>query len=109
MKTGTLRQRVSLQAEQRTSDTAGGYALAWTTLATVWANIKPITGKEVLAAGRLETRITHKITVRWRKDLTITPDMRALVHDRVFSIRAVINENESNRWATLLVEEGAAA
>lgn len=108
MKIGDLRKQLIVQAEQQTPDGAGGYALAWTTLASVWANISPLTGRELYTAGHQESRVTHKVTMRWRKDLAITPDMRLLYNERVLNIRAVINEGERNQYAILLVEEGAA-
>ncbi|MDR3425292.1 MAG: phage head closure protein [Alphaproteobacteria bacterium] len=108
MKIGNLRKQIALQAEQQTPDGAGGYALAWTTLATVWADISPATGREVYTAGHLEGRVTHKVTIRWRSDITITTDMRLLYNARTFNIRAVMNQDEANQYATLLVEEGTA-
>ncbi|MDD3371564.1 MAG: phage head closure protein [Alphaproteobacteria bacterium] len=109
MKTGKLRKRIAVQAEQRTDDGAGGYALAWTTLATVWANVEPLRGNENYTHGRLEGRVTHRITLRWRDDLPVTTDMRLLMDSRVFNVRAVLNEGERNRWTVILAEEGVAA
>jgi SPP1 family predicted phage head-tail adaptor len=108
MTIGTLRQKVSLQSEAQTPDGAGGYTLAWTTLATVWANIIPISGNEVYAAGHLEGHATHKVTIRWRSDITPTTDMRLTYNSRVFNIRAVLNRGELNRQFLLYVEEGGA-
>ena len=103
-----FRHRIAIQAEQPTADGGGGYALAWTTLATVWANIKPSTAKELVASGHIESHVTHTITVRWRRDIAITPDMRVLYQSRTFAIRGVVNPNESNKWTVLLAEEGGA-
>ena len=108
MKIGNLRKQIAIQAEQQTSDGAGGYMLTWLTLATVWAEIAPVTGREIYAAGHLEGRVTHKITARWRSDLVLTSDMRVLSNARSFNIRAVMNRDESNQWAEFLVEEGGA-
>jgi SPP1 family predicted phage head-tail adaptor len=105
---GKLRKQVALQQEQKTPDGAGGYALAWTTLATVWADIIPQSGKEVFASGPLEGHVTHKITMRWRADLAPTTAMRLMIGARAFNIRSVINKDEGNRWIVLLVEEGGA-
>ena len=35
---GKLRHRVTLQSEGETPDGGGGYALAWSAVATVWAS-----------------------------------------------------------------------
>jgi len=108
MHIGNLRKQIVIQSEQQTPDGAGGYALAWTNVATVWAEISPVSGRELSAAGQLEGRVTHKMTTRWRGDLAITTDMRILYNARPFNIRAVINTDESNQWADILVEEGTA-
>jgi len=108
MKIAELNKRVAIQAEQPTADGAGGYALAWMTCATVWAKIKPSTAKELVASGRLESHVTHTITVRWTKATVITSDMRVLYNGRTFAIHGVVNPNESNKWTVLLAEEGSA-
>lgn len=108
MKIGALGKRIALQAEERTPDGAGGYALAWTTLAALWANIQPLSGREVFSAGHLESRVTHKITFRWQSGLTPTASMRVLYKTRTFNIRAVLNADEADRWTVLFVEEGSA-
>ncbi len=108
MRIGELRKQVAIQQEQPTPDGAGGYALTWTTLATTWADISPISGTEVFTSGHLEGHVTHKVTMRWRSDITITSDMRLLYNNRIFNILTVMNNDERNRFAELLVEEGGA-
>ncbi len=106
MKTGDLRKQLALQSEQSTPDGAGGYALAWVTLATFWGDITPLSGNEIYTSGHLEGHVTHKITTRWRTDPAITTDMRLVYTNRAFNIRAVLNDGENNQWAHILVEEG---
>lgn len=105
---GGLRKRAVLQAEQRTADAGGGYVLAWTDLATVWARLMPVSGRESLAADRLEARVTHRVTMRWRADLNLSAALRLKIGARLFNIHAVFNEGERDRTAILLVEEGGA-
>lgn len=109
MTIGSLRKQVSVQAEVLGADSAGGYTPAWTTRATVWAEIEPLSGREVLAAQHLEGRVTHRVTMRWRDDLTITPAQRLLIAGRAFNIRSVLNRGERNQWLDILAEEGGAA
>ncbi|MGB9154208.1 MAG: phage head closure protein [Alphaproteobacteria bacterium] len=108
MKIGELRKQVAIQAEQQTPDGAGGYALGWTTLATVWADISSVTGTKPYIDGHLEGHVTHSITMRWRSDITVTSDMRILYGTRSFNIHAVMNQDENNQYLTVLVEEGTA-
>jgi SPP1 family predicted phage head-tail adaptor len=103
---GSLRKRITIQAETPASDGAGGYALAWTNVMTVWADIAPSTGQKIFTDGHLEGHVTHHITMRYQTG--ITTDMRVNYNNRIFNIRAVLNNDESNRWIELLVEEGTA-
>jgi SPP1 family predicted phage head-tail adaptor len=106
MRIGQLRKSIILQAETSVSDGAGGYALGWTDVATVWGEIKPVTGREVYASQHQEGRVTHEISLRYRSDVMVTSNMRAVYGGRFFNIRAVMNQDERNRWTALLVEEG---
>lgn len=103
---GDLRKRVTIQAETPTTDNAGGYALAWTDVMTVWADIKPSSGQKVFTDSHLEGHVTHHITMRYQTG--ITTDMRVTYNSRLFNIRAALNTDEQNHWLELLVEEGSA-
>ncbi len=106
MRLGELRKRVTVQAETQTTDNAGGYTLGWTTIATMWADIKPVTGNEPFVAAHLEGHVTHHVQMRYLSG--VTTDMRLTYNSRLFNIRAVLNTDESNQWTELLVEEGGA-
>jgi SPP1 family predicted phage head-tail adaptor len=108
MRIGELRKQITIQAEAPTADGAGGYALAWTNVATVWAEIKPVSGNKVFVDQHLEGHVTHQIKTRYRSDLTITTDMRIVHNNRVFNIHSITNTDERNQWWVMLVEEGAA-
>jgi SPP1 family predicted phage head-tail adaptor len=103
---GTLRKRVTFQAETPATDSAGGYALAWADVLTAWAEIVPGSGQKYFVDGHLEGHVTHHVTLRYQPG--VTTDLRMIYNGRQFNIRAVLNADESNRWLVLLVEEGAA-
>jgi len=103
---GALRHRVSLQQSTLTADGGGGATLAWTTVATVWAAIQPLKGRERQRAEQIESPLTHRVTIRHRDGVTAA--MRVLFGARVFNIRAVINPDERDRRLDLLCEEGVA-
>jgi SPP1 family predicted phage head-tail adaptor len=106
MHIGELRKRVTIQAETSVADGAGGYALAWTDVSTVWAEIRPISGNKIFIAQHLEGHVTHQVFMRFQSG--ITTDMRLTYNGRLFNVRAVLNTDETNQWMELLVEEGAA-
>ena len=106
---GTLRERVCIEREVRTADAGGGTLVNWTPLGhapTVWARIEPLSGHELVQAMRLQARLTHKVTMRWRGDVTAA--MRLVWGTRALNIRAVTNPDERRRYLELYCEEGAA-
>lgn len=102
---GELRKRLVLQAEGLVPDGTGGQTSGWTTLGEIWADVVPVSGSMALAAN-YDRRLTHTIRMRFRHDLEVTSGMRLLDGNRVFTIRAVTNRNERNRWLDILAEEG---
>lgn len=103
---GSMKQRITLQQEAQMADGAGGYAVSWTDVATVWAEVDPVNGREVRFARRLEARLTHVISLRYRGD--ISPAMRVSYDGRLFNIRAIVNLDEGDRITKLYCEEGVA-
>ena len=65
-----------------------------------------MSGREVLQEVRLESRVTHRIILRYRSD--VTAGMRVVWGARVFSVQAVINLGERDRFTQLLAMEGGA-
>jgi SPP1 family predicted phage head-tail adaptor len=109
--TSRLRHRLSLQQEVSTPDGAGGYTRNWQEVAQLWAEIAPLSsnirGGEMLMAGQIQSRITHKVTLRYREG--ITAGMRLVFDAKVFNIRYVDDINKGNGIIEMLVEEGGAA
>lgn len=103
---GRMRHRITLQQEARTADTGGGATLGWDDVATLWAEITPVSGSEVRQADQLVGSITHRIHVRYMG--TITTAMRFMMGTRVFNIRSIKNMDERGRMMDILAEEGVA-
>lgn len=103
---GALRHRLTIQAESPTADAGGGHGLAWSNVATVWGRVEPLSGGERLRAMQIESRVTHRITIRYRAGVTAAN--RIAFANRIFNIRAVVNVEERNRILELLCEEGVA-
>lgn len=103
---GKKRHRIIFQEEVRTPDAAGGYSSAWQDIEsnpTVWAQIAPVSGTDVLRFGQLQQIVTHRITIRYRSD--ITPDLRIVKGNRIFQLRAVLDPAESREMLEILAEE----
>lgn len=109
MRIGALGQRITLQQRSLAQDATGGQLTTWTDVATVWAEVMPLSGRELIAAQAVASETSHQITLRWQPVFadpkTITA-MRVVYHGRHFNIGAAINEDERNRTLVLLVSEG---
>ncbi|WUR15708.1 phage head closure protein [[Empedobacter] haloabium] len=88
----TIQQR----AEGQASD--GQPVDTWTDVATVWADIRDITGREYVVAGAERSEVTTKIRI-WRR-AGITAGMRVLRGVIVYDVQAVLDEG---RDTTLLM------
>lgn len=101
---GKMRRQAVLESPQEVSDGAGGYSLSWQEEATLWAEMRPLSGKEKVVADKLQASLTHRVVLRYRDG--VTPQMRLQMDGRYFNIRRVINVEERNEFLELLVEEG---
>lgn len=99
MNPGELRHKITLQKPPEYGQAEDAY----TDVATVWANINPISGRELFAAEQFASEITHKVRIRYRNG--ITPSMRVKYGTRTFEIMYVINEYERDRIIQLMCKE----
>ena len=96
MNPGQLRHKITFQIQDLETE-------EWSNSFTTWANINPISGKEYYQAETINSDLTHKIRLRYRKG--ITSDMRILYNERIFYIISVINEYERNSFLQLMCRE----
>ncbi len=111
---GELNRILTLQTRQSSPDAEGRDNEDWFPIGTIRANINPLTAKDFLLAGQGAEKVTHQITVRFRKDLATPPvaggvpsghDLRLTEGNRVFAIHSVIHDQERRRWLILLCVE----
>jgi len=101
---GQLSSRVALERPVRTSDGSGGATVDWVEVATLWAAIEPVAAGEDFAADRLATRVTHRITIRFRSD--VEGGMRIVHRGRLLRIESWRDPDEARRFLVLeAVEE----
>lgn len=102
--TSCLRQKLTLQREVQTPDTAGGYTRSWENIADVWVEIMPISSRERLIAMQRESEVTHRLRLRAR--VGVDASQRLSGDGRVFYIRSV-SLIDKNAILELLAEERA--
>ncbi len=103
MRSGRLRHRVTIQSRSATMDAAGGQPDTWTDVATVWAGVEPLSGREYLAASANNAEVTHKVTMRHRDGVTAA--QRLAFGIRRFDILAVMDRDERGVELTLMCRE----
>lgn len=107
---GPMRQRITIQAESAASDSQGGYTRSWTTAATVWADVRPVSASEIRSADALDGRVLLRAIVRYTSETAaITSANHRISYDsRTFNITGVQNPDGRKRYLELTLEEGGA-
>lgn len=106
MNPGNLRHRVTIQ--ERSSELEAEFGTqknTWTDIATVWANVQPLNGREYFAALQAQSAIDLKVTMRYR---AVTTANRLLFGTRKLDIESVINVGERNVMLELMCKEARA-
>ena len=103
---GDLRHKVQLQSKTITQDGHTGEMVAsWATVANVWAQIVPLSGREFLASSAEQSEVTGRIVIRYRDD--VDPTMRFVYRGKWYAIKAVLPDAESGlEHLTCMVGEG---
>lgn len=97
-----LRRRLVLETAERAPDGSGGCTETWIPVATLWARMETLAGREAVHAEATTAEATHRVTIRGRSGLG-TP-LRFREGARTFEIVAVI-EDERRRWTACLCRE----
>lgn len=111
-KIGRLDKRVSIQRRSSTKDSYGQEIDSWTTIAQVWAQVKPLGGKERMrnTAMVVESILTHTVTVRYSESLMppLEADAwRILYGSRFFNISTSRDVDEDRRFIEFDCTEGS--
>ena len=81
-----MRQRITIQQNQRTKDGVGQYLNEWFDVATVWARLTAANGKEIFAASGFTSQVSHIARIRFDPSLTVSAGMRVLYDGRAFDV-----------------------
>lgn len=104
MRAGLLRGRWTIQEmSPATQNSLGEETSPWSTVATVWMAVSPLSGREFFAAQATQSEVTHMATMRYRAG--IIPKMRLTKGPRVLDIQSVADLDERHRELQLLCVE----
>ncbi len=102
MNLGGMRYRVELQRNTNLKDDEGFAKQEWQTVATVWADIVPVSGREFLQNSTETAEVTFKIYIRYRDE--IDADMRVKCGDTLYLLTAVLGSKRKG-MLTLMAKE----
>ena len=108
VRAGALRNRVTIQtvSESTSADAYGGRAKTWSAEFDAWAEIVPQSGREFYRAQQVVSDMTHLLRIRYRPDVTFTPDNRITFGSRIFNIVSALELDERHReWMVTCLEE----
>lgn len=109
MQAGKLRHRVTIQRRATGSPdrtASGAPDDTWIDVATVWAAIEPLRGREFLESQTINAAITVRIRIRYRAGIDAA--MRAVHGSTVYALEAPpINFNMRNIELHLMCSQGA--
>jgi SPP1 family predicted phage head-tail adaptor len=103
MKAGALRNRITLQVKSVTRDAFGGEIIAWTDVATVWAETDPWNLRERMTMRRQQGNAV--ISFRVRAPLAVSLDKRVVFDGTAYDI-VEIDASRKHRGELLFIAAG---
>lgn len=105
---GKLRHRVVIQKQAESQNQSdGSIIIEWVDVAKVWCAIEPLSAREFVAAQAEASKITTRITVRYRPDVTAKMRLYHAAKDMYYNIEGVLSDKDSGlEYLTLPCSEG---
>lgn len=99
---GALNRRLVLEAPVETTDGAGGVTRVYEAVATLWAQVTPVSARAEIAADSPGATLRHRIVIRARGGITTRHRLRD--GTRIYRIVAV-RESAGRRFLEIDAEE----
>jgi head-tail adaptor len=108
MKAPHLNRALVLEGAVPSPDGAGGFTEAWTVLGTLWAEVVPGSGSDVLGEERMLSAVPYRVTVRGApvgSPSRPKAGQRLREGTRLFLIQAVTERDPQGRYLTCFARE----
>ena len=103
---GELDKRVIIEREINTPDRFGGQILTVSTVATVWAHIRPKSAREFIQDTRVNNSTAYLFVIRWRSD--IQPSDRLVWLGVSYNITGILDKGPRELYLEIDTERGVA-
>ena len=107
MDPGRLNRRIVIREKSVSRDAYGAEVITWDTVATVWAAVLPVRGREYVAMREAQADITTRFLIRYRAG--ITPAMQIQFGGANYGIVEVINPGDARETLELMARAEAPA
>lgn len=104
MRTSALRKRITIQQRSTGVDSLNQQLLTWTDLATVFAQVEQLSGRELMSANAEYAENIARITIRFRTD--VIEKMRILYGAAIYDITSVSDIDGRRRELELSCKTG---
>jgi head-tail adaptor len=109
MPAGRLNKRVRFEREEQSPDGAGGYDLAWLMDFICWGGLQLERGREKIDAGRIAESTAGVLTIRSSNESrALTTSHRVIIDEEEWNVRSIANEDQRNKYLSIVVEKGGA-
>lgn len=103
MDIGRLKHRITFQKLVNSKNEYGELENSWNDVITVWAEVRPTTGRSFFNAKQINSEISHSVYIRYRNGLS--PNMRIKFKGRIFEVLYIMNVNEDNTLMQIYCKE----
>ena len=103
---GELDQRITIVREALTTDGMGGQTVSTSTVATVWAKVVALSGREAVRDDRLNAESAYLFVIRWRSDVREAD--RITWGGVTYNIRAIKQDGGRKMYLEINAERGVA-
>ena len=108
MNPGDLRTSVVIQQKTVSGQNSSGEdVFTWTTVATMWCQVLPLSGRELESAQQIHAEARFRIRTHY-PSVTITRAMRAVIGARVLDILDAEDPGNKQREFIMLAKEWVA-
>lgn len=103
MRAGGLIHRVIIQRQHKRIGSMGGTEKSWSDYWACWAEVRDLSGSEVLQSEQVKSKIIARCFIRYKSGLDSS--MRLLHGDNIYQIESFINKDGKNNMLELLLFE----
>lgn len=100
---GPMRHRVAIQRRTVAQNSYGEAVPTWSTLATRWGRLEPLTGREAWQAQQARPDVTHRLTLRYYAGLLHRD--RVQIDGATYQVESVTNPDGRKRFHELILKQ----